>query len=76
MASQWDDGVWRHYSGGHEWWLRSDDQGACPLTIQKLRDGYWISHDNRPSDQFELGPLEDLDLAKKAYRVLLATHRY
>lgn len=78
MASPWDDAVWRHTSEGQLfWWLSSATAGACHLTIDLVGDAYWITDDGRTDpDHYELGPLESLDLAKKAYRVLLATHRY
>lgn len=79
--AQWDDGHWEVGTGGVYWWLENVVGVPHQLTISWRNDAYWISDDEKNPDSgkpdcYELGPLESLDLAKKAYRVLLATHRY
>ncbi len=80
MANLWDDAHWETGTGGRYWWLETDAGLPHQLTISLIGEAYWISNDkdllNGKTVDYELGPLESLDLAKKAYRVLLATHRY
>lgn len=81
MANLWDEGRWQIGTDGRYWWLEDEVGVPCVLTISLREGSYWISHDDKEQidgsiTDYELGPLESLDLAKKAYRVLLATHRY
>jgi len=81
MANLWDEGRWQIGTDGRYWWLEDEVGVPCVLTISVKDDAYWISNDDKDlldgkTVDYELGPLESLDLAKKAYRVLLATHRY
>lgn len=85
----WDDAEWRgpgRIGGRVCYWLSGGGLGASRLTLLAVGDAYWIATDEQTDladpvfdptiNPYELGPLESLDLAKKAYRVLLATHRY